>query len=82
PRFCLCVDDDAPPFSFVQMHAEASLRDCGTDPAATLPHSIVVAERYMGADLARTYGQRNNVPGEYQVRGRITKVVALAGIAD
>jgi PPOX class probable F420-dependent enzyme len=82
PRFCLCVDDDRPPYSFVQINAEAELIDCGKNPQATVPHAIALASRYMGAEQGVEYGKRNNVAGEYLVRGRITKVVALAEIAD
>jgi PPOX class probable F420-dependent enzyme len=82
PRFSLCVDDENPPFSFVQIQAEASLTDCGEKPEATVPHAIAFASRYMGAERGVEYGKRNNVAGEYLVRGRITKVVALAEIAD
>lgn len=79
PRFSLCVDDDTPPFSFVAIQAEATLVDCDE---STLPWAVAFASRYMGEDLGARYGARNNVPGEYLVRGRITKVVALAEIAD
>jgi PPOX class probable F420-dependent enzyme len=82
PRFSLCVDDERPPFSFVQINAEASLTDCGENPGATLPHAIAFASRYVGDERGEQYGKRNNAAGEYLVRGRITKVVALAEIAD
>jgi hypothetical protein len=79
PRFSLCVDDSVPPFSFVQIQAEATLIPCDE---STLPWAVAFASRYLGAELGAQYGARNNVPSEYLVRGRITKVVALAEIAD
>ncbi len=41
-----------------------------------------LAARYMGEDKAEAYGKRNAVPGELLVRGRITKVIAHANVAD
>jgi hypothetical protein len=36
----------------------------------------------MGEDVAEQFGKRNAVKGELLIRGRITKVVAQAAIAD
>ena len=79
PRFSLCVDEERPPYSFVLIEAEAELSD---DVEAMLPWSVRLASRYMGEARGREFGERNAVPGEYLVRGRITKVVAHAGVAD
>jgi hypothetical protein len=38
--------------------------------------------RYMGADRAEEYGERNAVPGELLVRLRIGKVIAQRDIAE
>ncbi|WP_114451630.1 PPOX class F420-dependent oxidoreductase [Halopolyspora algeriensis] len=79
PRFALCVDDDAPPYSFVLIRAQAQLFE---DTEQLLRWATVLGGRYMGAERAEEFGRRNAVPGEYLVRGRITEVTALAGIAD
>ena len=79
PRISVTVDDQAPPFSYIQFTAVATLVE---DPEQTLPWATRLGARYMGEDEAERFGKRNAVPGEYLVRARITKVVAQAGIAD
>jgi PPOX class probable F420-dependent enzyme len=79
PRFALCVDDDNPPYSYVQFQAEAELSD---DLDEMLPLATRLGGRYMGEDAAEAFGRRNAVPGELLVRGTITKVIAEADIAD
>jgi PPOX class probable F420-dependent enzyme len=79
PRLALCVDTETPPYSFVQLSAEATIfRDLDDQ----LEWATRLAARYMGAELAEAYGKRNAVPDQLLVRARITKVVALAEIAD
>jgi hypothetical protein len=78
-RVALCVDDDRAPYAFVVLEGEAVLSE---DPAALLDWSTRIAARYMGADRAQEYGQRNGAPGELLVRVRPTKVLAFTGIAD
>lgn len=78
PRFSMCVDDERPPFAFVQFTAEAELSD---DLDAMLPWSTAIGGRYMGDDQAERFGRRNAVQGELLVRGRITKVIAQADIS-
>jgi hypothetical protein len=41
-----------------------------------------IAARYMGTDLAVSYGKRNAVKGELLVRLQPEKIVALENIAD
>lgn len=79
PRFALCVDLPEPPYSYVSLECEATLSG---DVEAMLPWSVRLGTRYMGAGRGEEFGRRNAVPGEYLVRGRITKVTAFAGIAD
>lgn len=78
PRFSLCVDEEAPPYAYVTIFAEAELSD---DVDAMLPWSTRIGGRYMGQDAAEAFGKRNAVPGELLVRGRITKVVAHGDVA-
>lgn len=78
-RASLIVDDDAPPFAYVRVDGEAEHAD---NPPDMLDWSTRIAYRYMGPDLAESYGRRNAVPGELLVRLRPTRVVTEAGVAD
>jgi PPOX class probable F420-dependent enzyme len=79
PRVCLCVDDEAPPFSFVQIEGTATLSEDLDD----LRHwATRIAGRYMGTDQAEAYGRRNGVPGELLVRVTPTRILAQKNIAD
>jgi PPOX class probable F420-dependent enzyme len=79
PRVSMCVDVETPPFSFVQLQAEATISE---DVDDLLHWATRLGARYMGVAAAEAFGKRNAVPGELLVRARITKVVALAAIAD
>ena len=79
PRFSLAVDDQTPPYSFVFLEGEVSLIE---DMDELLRWATLLGARYMGADQAEAFGKRNAVPEEYLVRGRITRVLALAGVSD
>ena len=79
PRACLVVDDEAPPFSYVAVDGVAEI---GEDPGELLRWSTVIARRYMGDDLAESFGRRNAVPGELLIRLRPTKIASEAGVAD
>ncbi|NDU75706.1 TIGR03618 family F420-dependent PPOX class oxidoreductase [Actinomadura sp. DSM 109109] len=79
PRLSVCVDDQTPPFSFVQIQAEATLIE---DLDEVLRWATAIGGRYMGADRAEEFGRRNAVPTEYLVRARITKVIAQRALAD
>ncbi|NYI91144.1 PPOX class probable F420-dependent enzyme [Amycolatopsis endophytica] len=79
PRLSLCVDDQQPPFSFVQFTAEANLFE---DLEEMRYWSSRLGARYMGGDRAEEFGKRNAVPGEALVRARITKVIAFGGLTD
>jgi PPOX class probable F420-dependent enzyme len=79
PRVSLSFDDERPPFSFVIIDGVAEL----SDDLDELRHwATRLGGRYMGADQAEAYGQRNAVPGELLVRVTPTNVVAQAAIAD
>ncbi|MDT7796836.1 MAG: hypothetical protein QOI78_269 [Actinomycetota bacterium] len=77
-RISLAVDDQRPPFSYVQFTAEARLTH---DHDEMLEWATRIGGRYMGADRAEEYGKRNAVPEEALVRAKITKVIARAEIA-
>jgi PPOX class probable F420-dependent enzyme len=78
-RVTICVDDEQPPFSFVQVQGVAGLSD---DPDELLDTAARIGGRYMGADRAEEFGKRNGVPGEFVVRVTPTKVIAAFDIAD
>ena len=79
PRVCLCVDEETPPFAFVQLEGTATMSDDADDLRYWATR---IGGRYMGTDLAEAYGKRNSVPGELLVRVIPTKIVAQKNIAD
>ncbi|KAA0105075.1 PPOX class F420-dependent oxidoreductase [Mycolicibacterium sp. P1-5] len=79
PRVALCVDDQKPPFAFVQVQGTASLSEDSDD---LLDMATRIAARYMGADRAEEFGRRNGVPGELVVRITPTKVIAAFDVAN
>jgi PPOX class probable F420-dependent enzyme len=79
PRVTLLVDEETPPYAFVQIEGIATL---STELEEMLPWSTAIGGRYMGADNAAAFGKRNAVPGELLVRVRRVKTVALAEIAS
>ena len=78
-RVCLCVDDEKPPFSYIQIEGIAVL---STDSEALKYWSTRIAARYMGEELAEAYGKRNSVEGELLVRVTPTKVVFIQDITS
>jgi len=79
PRVSLCWDDERPPFSFVTIAGTATT---DTDPQNLLHWATRIAARYMGAELAEQYGQRNAVPPEMVVRVQPTRIIAKRNVAD
>jgi PPOX class probable F420-dependent enzyme len=79
PRVVLCIDDERPPFSFVQIQGTAALSE---DPEELVDTATRIGGRYMGEDKAEEFGRRNGVPGELVVRVTPTKVVKAFNLAD
>jgi PPOX class probable F420-dependent enzyme len=79
PHFALCVDDQEPPYSYLLLECTAEI---GEDLDELRTWATELGGRYMGADRARQFGERNAVPGEYLVRGRIDSVTAYAAISN
>lgn len=79
PRVVLVVDDEHPPFSFVQVQGTV---DLSADDADLLGTATRIAARYMGPERAEEYGRRNGVPGELVVRITPRKVIAGFDVAD
>jgi PPOX class probable F420-dependent enzyme len=78
PRAAMCVDDQAPLYSYVTIEGTVSLFDDTGDVRRWTMH---LAARYMGADRAAEVGARNGAPGELLARLRIGKVIAHRDVA-
>jgi PPOX class probable F420-dependent enzyme len=79
PRVCFCVDDETPPFSFATITGTVTLSE---DLGELVRWATAIGGRYMGADRAEEFGQRNGVPGEVVVRLTPTKSVFQRDLAD
>lgn len=65
PWISLTVDDETPPYAYVKYDGTAEIFGDLDD----LRHwATIIAGRYMGTDLAESYGKRNGVEGELLVR--------------
>ena len=78
-RVCLCVDDEKPPFSYIQIEGTAVM---SADSEALEYWSTGIASRYMGEKLADAYGKRNSVEGELLVKVTPTKIVFMKDVAN
>jgi len=79
PRAALCVDDEAPPFSFVTVEGTVEI---GGDLDGLRHWATVIGGRYMGAERAESYGARNGVAGELLCRLRPDRIVSARNVAD
>ena len=78
PRVSLCVDEEVPPYAFVLVEGTVTFSD-NADERAYWARRI--GARYMGADLAEAYGQRNGVEGELVARLQPAKIIAKKDVA-
>ena len=78
-RVCLCVDDQAPPYSFVMVEGRVSFND---DLEELALWATRIAARYMGPELAESFGKRNSVEGELLLRIHPTHIAAIKNMAD
>ncbi|ORM24996.1 PPOX class F420-dependent oxidoreductase [Williamsia sp. 1135] len=72
-RVVLCVDLQEPPFAFVQIQGVAEVSE---DLAEVHRIATACGGRYMGADRAKEFGDRNGVEGELVIWINATKVIA------
>lgn len=79
PRVSLVVQDDRAPFSFVMLEGVASTSD---DLDEVRRWAGRIGGRYMGAERAAEYGERNGVPGELLVRVAVVRRTAMRDVAD
>lgn len=77
-RVALCVDDDRPPYAYVELRGRAELVERAPD---LLAWTTRIAARYVAPGQAEAYGRRNAVADELLVRLRPEHVVALAEIS-
>ncbi len=73
-RAALCVDAEEPPFAFALLRGTVTLHD---EASTVREWATRIAARYMGAERAEEFGERNGVPGELLVRMQVEHVVAL-----
>jgi PPOX class probable F420-dependent enzyme len=78
PRAALCVDTDVFPYSFVIVRGPVALERAAPD---LVEWSTRIAARYVPAEKAQWYGERNGVPGEMLCRLRMQRVIAERDIA-
>ena len=75
----LCVQDERPPFSFVLVEGETTWSE---ERDELRVWAARLGGRYMGADRADEYGERNAVPGELLVRLTPTRVTSARDLAE
>lgn len=73
PRIVMTADESAPPFALVQIQGVAEV---SRDLDEVRRIATACGGRYMGADRATEFGERNGVPGEFAVWINPTKVIA------
>lgn len=78
-RICICMDDQAPPFTFMIIEGTATL---AAGDEKLLYWATRIAGKYMGQEQAEAYGKRNGVTGELLVRVTPTKVTFQKDIAN
>jgi len=78
-RVSICVDDQAPPFSFVSICGNAKL--IPYRQKEILKWATKISERYMGKKNAKEYGERNSGEEEILVRIRPIKIIAEKDVA-
>jgi PPOX class probable F420-dependent enzyme len=79
PWVSLCIQDDAPPFSYVAVQGNVVLDG---DATAVREWATRIGGRYMGADQAETYGERNAVPTEVVVRLTPDRLFGVSDVAN
>ena len=77
-RASIVVDLEEPPYAYVVVEGTVTLSD---DLDELRSFATRIGGRYMGADRAEEYGDRNGVPGEVVVRLHIEKIIAKDEIA-
>ncbi len=79
PRVSLVVDSETPPYAFVKVDGVVEISQ---DFEELRRVSALAGARYIGADQADAFGERNSGPGECLVRLRPTSITGVDGVAD
>ncbi|MEE9215563.1 MAG: PPOX class F420-dependent oxidoreductase [Thermodesulfobacteriota bacterium] len=77
PRVSITVDDQEPPYSYVQIEGTVTFSD---NIEHMLYWATKIGGRYMGEDQAEAFGRRNAVPGEILVRLKPNKILAYRDV--
>ena len=72
-RAAMVVDYEEPPYGYVMVEGAVTISD---DVAESRRVATLIGGRYMGADKAEEFGERNGVEGELVVRLSLDKVIA------
>ncbi len=75
----LTVQDDRPPFSYAGVSGPVELIE---DLEQVRHWAAILGGRYMGAERAQEYGDRNAVPGELLCRLQIEQRYGVRDVAD
>ena len=78
-RVAMTVQDPVPPYDYVALEGTAELIDDLADCRAI---STRLGAKYMGADRADEFGERNGVAGELVVRVTPTRIHGFRGVAS
>lgn len=79
-RVRLCVDDQAPLYSFVTIDGIAEI--ISGEPSIIFKWAKIIAARYMGDDKAEEYGKRNSSEDELLIKIKPIKVIGQKDIAE
>jgi PPOX class probable F420-dependent enzyme len=79
-RVSICIDDQAPQFSFVTIFGTGKIYPY--NQKGVLKWATRIAERYMGKKNAKSYGRRNSGEGAVLVKIIPTKIIAEKDIAS
>jgi len=71
PRVSLCVDDEVTPFAYVELEGTVVMSD---DADQALDWATRIGGRYMGRELAETYGKINSGAGVLIVHITLTNM--------
>lgn len=78
-RVALTVDEEVAPYAFVLVEGTVEIVD--DNLAENKKWATRIGGRYMGADQAEAFGERNGVPGELLVRIKVDRIVAQKELA-
>ena len=74
----MVVDEEAPPYAFVKIDGTVTFSN---ELDYVREVATKIGGRYMGADRAEEFGERNGVPGELVVRLSPTRIIAMADLS-